>query len=592
MSTRPFLLSATVDFPDDVRYGPYSLELLEEMVTQIKSLGVRRIYWLYYGDEETESYWAGNVFDYMKYGSATLDRIGEPLKAVTPIAHRHGLEVYAVLKPFNTGMAGTYPQGSPDGNHSRVHRIGGCLQQVFPFVERFPHTRIVRRPWEAPPDLDTIPIRKIRLLKSDDSPTRIRKERLQIWTSPDNYRYRRQPVDFSLTDRVEPSPREVREFFGDLLTASGAPVRTLTLEGLDLTGRFILVTTDFEDEEGDFGNAPSAMIEAYGPGPDPLPIVIATRSAMWIRPRDFRTGGLEFDSGMGPFPVQLDTNNASTEGTMFGIVTKSKWNWGGCIAFARGRNDTLACTPCALYPEVEKLWMGWVDRLLEAGVDGVDVRVSAHGSLTDEPLEYGFNAPLLEEFRERYGTEIGSTDGDLARLARLRGRHYTRFIREASQRIRSAGKKFQVHVHAEAFGPDPCHGQLMGFPANLEFDWRTWLLQGLADGITLRTTWFEAPEADRGLLHNALDDSVVDEALALCNRNGIPVYLNRYLKRTNSMQEYVSDLEQIYHDPRFAGFDVYEYAHLSRPNPAGTRIVPVEDRMERIRSTAKRLGIL
>ena len=399
-------------------------------------------------------------------------------------------------------------------------------------------------------------------------------------------------MDFSPADRVEPSPREVREFFGGLLTACGAPVRTLTLEGLDLTERYILVTTDFQDREGDFGNAPSAMIEAYGPGPDPLPIVIATRSAMWIRPRDFRTGGLEFDSGMGPFPVQLDTDNASTEGTMFGIVTKSKWNWGGCIAFARGRNGTLACTPCAVYPEVEKLWTGWVDRLLEAGVDGVDVRVSAHGSLTDEPLEYGFNPPLLEEYRERFGREVGNTDGDRARLARLRGRHYTRFIREASRRVRSAGKKFQVHVHAEAFGPDPCHGQLMGFPANLEFDWRTWLLEGLADGITLRTTWFEAPEADRGLLHNALDDSVVEEALALCNRKGIPVYLNRYLKRTVSMQEYVSDLEQIYRDPRFAGFDVYEYAHLSRPNPKGTKIIPVEDRMETIRNTARRLGIL
>ena len=498
MSPRPFLLSATVDFPDDVRYGPYSLELLEEMVLQIKSLGVHRIYWLYYGDEEAGSYWAGNTFDYMRYGRATVDRIGEPLKAVTPIAHRHGLEVYAVLKPFNTGLAGTYPEGSPLGNHTRVNRIGGCLQQVFPFVERFPHTRVARRRWEAPPDLDSVPIRKIRLLKADDSPTRIRRERLQIWTSADNYRYRRQPVNFSLADRVEASPREVREFFGDLLTASGAPVRTLTLEGLDLTDRYILVTTDFRDQEGDFGNAPSAMIEAYGPGPDPLPIVVATRSAMWIRPRDFRTGGLEFDSGMGPFPVRLDTDNASTEGTMFGIVTKSKWNWGGCIAFARGRNDTLACTPCAVHPEVEKLWTGWVDRLLAAGVDGVDVRVSAHGSLTDDPLEYGFNGPLLEECRERFGTEIGNTDGDRARLARLRGRHYTRFIREAGRRVRSAGKKFQVHVHAEAFGPDPCHGQLMGFPANLEFDWRTWLLEGLADGITLRTTWFEAPGGGPG----------------------------------------------------------------------------------------------
>ena len=127
--------------------------------------------------------------------------------------------------------------------------------------------------------------------------------------------------------------------------------------------------------------------------------------------------------------------------------------------------------------------------------------------------------------RESPGSGADTTPGSSARRAR---------------RIRSAGKKFQVHVHAEAFGPGPCHGQLMGFPANLEFDWRTWLAEGLADGITLRTTWFEAPEADRGLLHNALDDSVVEEALALCNRKGIPVYLNRYLKRAVSMQEYVS----------------------------------------------------
>ena len=145
---------------------------------------------------------------------------------------RHGLEIYGVLKPFNTGMAGTYPEGLPEASTTRISRIGGNLQQAIPFIENHPHTRVQRRPLDLPPNLASIPVKKIRLIKHDDSPTRIKREHLQIWTSPNK----------------------------------GAPVRTLTLEGLSLEDQFILVTTDFEDKEGDFRNTAMAMVEAYGPG--------------------------------------------------------------------------------------------------------------------------------------------------------------------------------------------------------------------------------------------------------------------------------------------------------------------------------------
>ena len=132
----------------------------------------------------------------------------------------------------------------------------------------------------------------------------------------------------------------------------------------------------------------------------------------------------------------------------------------------------------------------------------------------------------------------------------------------------------------------------MGFPANIHFDWQGWLREGLADGITLRTTWFEAPEADRGIIDNALNNSVAEEALELCIKHEIPVYLNRYLKRTNTMAEYVSDLEKIYHDRRFSGFDIYEFAHLSRPTVDGSQLVSLEDRISQIQAMSKKLGIL
>ena len=169
---RPFILSATVDFPDDVRYGPYTPELLDRMMGLLRGMGVRRVYWLYYGDVDPESYWAGNIFSGMPYGPQTIGGIGEPVKAAVPLAHDHGLELYGVLKPYNTGVSRTAPEGPKAQGNPALSRIGGKLQQTIPFLSRFPHTRARR--WDAGrPSVRTGPIRRIRLIKADDAPTRI-----------------------------------------------------------------------------------------------------------------------------------------------------------------------------------------------------------------------------------------------------------------------------------------------------------------------------------------------------------------------------------------------------------------------------------
>ena len=585
---RSFLLSATVDFPDDVGFGVYTPEFLDRMMALLGGLGVRRVYWLYYGDVDPASEWAGTMIDYMKYGRATLERIGEPVRAAVPVAHRHGLELYAVLKPYNTGLSGTYPEGSPQAGATRLHRIGGTVQQAIPFIERHPELRIRRRPERFPKGLESAPVRALRLIKKDDAPTRIRKEHLELWSSPSNYRYRRLAVPFTVRESVEPARREVRDYYGARVTASGAPVRVLTLDGLALQDRFVAVTTSLGGETGDFRNTAVAMIEALGPDGAPLPVVVASRSAIWVTPRDFRTGGLEFDSGYGPFLIDLDIDNAAPRG--------AEWSraLGGVIAFARGKNEYLPVAPCEVYPEVQRFWLGWIDRLLDAAVDGIDLRVSAHGTLTDEPAAYGFNAPILEEYARLHP---GAGPPDVTEVARLRGAHYTAFVREASRRARARGKRLQVHIHTEAFRPDPCHGQLMGFPANIDFDWRGWLHARLVDGVTLRTSWFEGMEdpfsarAERSRLPGALQDAVVEEALALCAELGVPAYLNRYISRAVGLDEYLTDLDRIYHDRRFAGFDIYEFVHLARPNGRG-ELAPVGARLERLRAKAREIGLV
>ena len=594
MAKHPFILSATVDFPDDVIPGPYDGRLLEELMGTLKSMGVRRVYWLYYGDVEPDSLWAGSLFDnpQIPYGTQTLETIGEPLKAAVPVAHRHGLEIYGVLKPYNTGMSGS--NGPCSGRRlSGIERIGGAVPQVIPFLERYPHTRLRRRP-----DIRAshgVPVSRIRLLKRDDSPTRVRPENLQLWTSKDNGRYSRLDAALSVTERVEPAPCEVRNYYGELVVAKGAPVRTLTIDGLNIRERFVVVTTDFTDEAGDFINTACRMVEAYGGDSSaPLPVVVASRGAFWSGPRDLGNNAPDFDSGLGHFEIPLDVN-ASSEGQ--GLF----WNslaGGGLVGFAQGKNDYLPGTVSEVYPEVHRLWDGWVDRILETGVDGIDIRVSSHGSLVDEPWEYGFDEPAVEAYRMKHGAEPWSSTDDLVRFSRLRGQHFTSFIRRTSNRARSMGRKMQAHIHTEAFRPDIVHGQIMGFPPNTHFAWQDWMRAGLLDGITFRTSWFEALEdlpgtpPVRSRLTNALGDPVAVEALELAEELGVPAYMNRYLDRAVGVEEYLSDLETAMRDERFAGFDLYESASFIRPTSDGSRLESYKGRVELIRGKARDLGLL
>ena len=594
MAKHPFVLSATVDFPDDVIPGPYDGRLLEELIATLKSMGVRRVYWLYYGDVNPKSFWAGSLYEnaQIPYGTQTLEVIGEPLKAAVPVAHRHGLEIYGVLKPYNTGMSGT--NGPCSGRRlSGMERIGGAVPQVIPFLEQYPHTRLRRRP-----DTEAghgVPVTRIRLLKRDASPTRVRPENLHLWTSEDNGRYSRLDVPLAVTERVEPAPREVRNYYGELVVEKGAPVRTLTIDGLNIRERFVVVTTDFTDEAGDFINTAYGMVEAYGDDSSaPLPVVVASRGAFWNGPRDLEDNSPDFDSGLGHFEIPLD-GNASSEGD------GSFWNRlavGGLVGFAQGKNEYLPGTVSEAYPEVHRLWDGWVDRILETGVDGIDIRVSSHGSLVDEPWDYGFDELAVEAYRTKYGTDPWSSDDDLVRFSRLRGEHFTSFMRRTSNRARSMGRKMQAHIHTEAFRPDIVHGQIMGFPPNTHFAWQDWMRDGLLDGITFRTSWFEALEdmpgtpPARSRLANALRDAVAVEALDLASDLGIPAYMNRYIERAVEDEEYLSDMEAALRDERFAGFDLYESACFLRATADGSRLEPYKGRVELIRGKAGELGLL
>ena len=73
---------------------------------------------------------------------------------------------------------------------------------------------------------------------------------------------------------------------------------------------------------------------------------------------------------------------------------------------------------------------------------------------------------------------------------------------------------------------------------------------------------------------------------------GVPAYLNRYINRSVGVEEYLSDLERVYGDERFDGFDLYEFSNMARATPDGTELNSYKGRMAMIRAKALELGLV
>jgi len=545
-----FYLSVLVDFIDDALEVHYTPEKVRQMMGVFKQVGVKRVYWTNYGGARTEMFWRG-------YGSTEFSRKtvaslgGLPIRAAVAAAREAGLEIYGYIKAYDTGMSYSLPEGSPKAaRHGGVPRLGGPAPCVMRFVRDHPELRVRRCMRDIPADIDSIPVRRIKLTKKDDSPTRIRKDNLEIWVSPNNYRYERKEVDFAFREEVEALERPIIDINGRTVTSKGEKVRVLHLEGIrvdgsassGLTDKYILVTTNLRDKDGDFSNCGMDMIEAYGPDGKQLPISVASAFCLWRPNRNFRTYGLEFDSGYGKIPVSLGQDSSS------GIQ--------GFIAFCRGKNEFLPAALCEAYPEVREFWLSLVRECLDAGVDGVDFRIHAHSTHTDEPFAYGFNEPIVEEYARRHGVDISKDAHDPDLLAQLRGDYYTQFLRSASALIRAAGKKMQVHMAGAQMFPDPPFAVPHWiFPCNIKFDWERWLAEGIADEVTIRC--HSVPP--RKLHESAFSQKVIET----CRAKGLPLHFNRYLPPFEELKE---EIEIIRRDGRFSSFILYEGKRLVGPD--------------------------
>lgn len=477
----------TIDFLDDVEQAgrPFTADDIDRMMAWYASCGIRRIYWIHYHDVLLTHAIAGSEQSALELAAAA--------------ARRHGMSFWSQLRVFETGLAMTYmPYSLPLGDRPSLEMLQGSSCLLSPFVMDHPEWRIARRPAAQMTKPRGDQVARIDLIKEDDAPTRIRAEDLELWTSAINGNFRRYTGPRRFDERVEQRLEGAR--------------RVLSLSDLELASdqRYLLVRCSRRDEAPDFRQASDAIMELRDANGDLLPatpdrgLYTNKQQRRMIRLIAYEVYGdwqaldehlPEIRPNPDLDPTRLSfTFNSGFDGPRMALDgTPGTLSWHDGIAFrALGQDDYLPGSLHPAHPEVRAYWLDWVQAAIDAGADGATVRILNHSSWQQDKENFGFNAPALALYEERYG-QTAPADVDFQRLRQINGDCFTEFLREAAERLHAHGCELQAHVCSLLGDAAKLATGLNHYPWQFAFDWERWIDEQVVDSIL-----FKPPAASYG----------------------------------------------------------------------------------------------
>ena len=140
--------------------------------------------------------------------------------------------------------------------------------------------------------------------------------------------------------------------------------------------------------------------------------------------------------------------------------------------------------------------------------DGLFVCFRSQSRPADYADQYGFNDPIREEYRDRYGRDIWVEDFDLELWRDLLGEYMTRFLIELQKETTNANIPLSVGIP---------RGDVLGPPlGNTTLPWRAWVRDGIIDEMIIDQNSSRCPSMwhalwpmhrGYGYLQNYLDGS-------------------------------------------------------------------------------------
>ena len=184
------------------------------------------------------------------------------------------------------------------------------------------------------------------------------------------------------------------------------------------------------------------------------------------------------------------------------------------------------------YPEARRYWIDIVEEiLLKYDVDGIYMDTRTECMAPDFADQFGFNQPIVQEYKRRHGVNILEQDFDLEKWRALRGEYFTLLLRELSAVIHDQKKLLSLGTY---------RGDYIGFPlGNMKLEWRKWIRERTIDELHLDERgwawgthgygYLTDGETDRGLA--PFEETVREHYAPLCRQHGVKLYFFPALNR-------------------------------------------------------------
>jgi hypothetical protein len=193
--------------------------------------------------------------------------------------------------------------------------------------------------------------------------------------------------------------------------------------------------------------------------------------------------------------------------------------------------------------------MKQIQRFIELGCDGVDIRLMCHSAGITDFINYSFNPPIVKEYKKRYGLDITKHKPDPVKMMKLRGDFFLEFVREAAELLHKNNLKLQMQTHDYQEHPtlDPTFPNA-GFWAATQVipDWRQVIT--IADEISIKDyNWGSYDPFNAGRIKNAVSSM------------GKPLWIHCYMQQGHDLNKnFLSSVEK---DKRVTGLMLYEVVY-------------------------------
>jgi len=576
-------LAPVVDIFPQIAVGAHDDDRIAEEMRLLKDFGFDRVYFVLCNpgypmfSNPMLCLQPPNVPGLENYSFQSISMIGDPNFAYLHHCRRLGMEAYAIIKPYEGGGGATVPHGAKMSCEvARVKTIGGDRFGFDALLGKHPELRVKRRPIpdyerlvaqaveeisivfcvEAVEDL--VAFDGMTLLSSKGGEAERWAVKPSLYVSEDNGSYSRFDGDLGVSDIIE--SRVLYDSNGKpLFSGIRQRCRVITLSNLESVAHSDYFAVALESE-GRMFTVPYSMMALHGLEGE-IPSTVPPYLRQMGNPIEAKKEPHERLWGMENQPEILSSLDAAVErlcewGVEFEWYGSGFWGpgWSDAPVFgiARGKLKWMKGTPCEAYPEVRADWLDWVNKCIEMGFDGVDLRLQNHSGMVSNYMDFGYNEPIVDAYHRKHGVDLLKEPDavDPLKLMGVRGDFFMDFAKDAAEALHRAGRKLQVHLRncheCPKLSPDFNELGFWAMPKVYFEDWRK--LVDLADEITLKDYHF-----------NDYKPSLASEIKRYAKLHGKRLWVHCYISQTQELNlDFFRDIDA---DPDVGGVLLYEVAH-------------------------------